>query len=171
MCQAPKAAAQIASATTGRTSQAAARRSAARTPERREDGRRDREEKERAAERDEDQRRPGIGDQHVLEHVSREQVAVGELVERRDEREHDQREAEREEDGSRPRGVVAPPAAAEADEAAGEAKGGYRGERRDDGLEQPRLEEAGRVHVPVMLEVGSYRFRRDFRGGAASLEG
>ena len=136
-------------------------------PERREHGSRDREEKQRPAQRDEDQRRPGVGDQHVLEHVGREQVAVCELVERRDERDDDQREPDREEDGPRPRGVVLAPTAAQTDEAAGEAKSGNRGERRDDRLEQPRLEEAGRVHVRSIVK-GSYRFRRDFRGSVAS---
>ena len=50
------------------------------------------EEEQRPAKRDEDQRRRDVGDQHVLEHVRREQVAVAEQVERRDERQHEDRE-------------------------------------------------------------------------------
>ena len=44
-----------------------------------------------------------VGDQHVLEHVGGEQVAVAELVERRDERQHEDREPEREQRRAVPR--------------------------------------------------------------------
>ena len=77
-----------------------------------------------------------------------EQVAVAEQVERRDERQQQEREAGGEERHARPRCVVGAAAAAEAEEAAGEAGGCDRGEGDRHGLEQPRRE---RTHVSVML--------------------
>ena len=56
------------------------------------EGARGQEEEQRTTHAQEQQRGCGIAEQHVLEHVSREQVAVADLVQRGDERsdaEHD----------------------------------------------------------------------------------
>ena len=58
---------------------------------------------------DDEQRDRRVADQHMLEHVGREQLLVAEPVERRDERQHEQREPGAEQQRAAPGRVVGPP--------------------------------------------------------------
>ena len=101
------------------------------------------EHRERPAHGDERERDSEVGDQHVLEHVRRLQVLLGDRVERRDDPEHDERDAREEQRPARPRRQLGPPAA-QPPPALREERDCHDRAREHERVERPRLPEVVR---------------------------